>query len=157
MVVKCISATQYLIKGKINQLLRNSIQIWSFSNMLQYIPGQIKYETQPVYDLKLIDFSLKLVDLIWFSFWQQRSFNYDKATAFRLSFIVRMMWHYPFHDLFFLQAGYKSPYLTKLQAVYTGGRIFLQLVDLCKWLKKIVMKSFIYKFVVKLRRLILYR
>lgn len=59
--------------------------------MLQYIPGQRKYETQPVYDLKLIEFSLKLVDLICFLFWQQRSFNYDKATAFRLSFVVCKM------------------------------------------------------------------
>lgn len=56
--------------------------------MLHYIPGQRKYETQPAYDLKLIEFTLKLVDWICFSFRQQRSFNYDKATAFRLSFIV---------------------------------------------------------------------
>lgn len=55
--------------------------------MLQYIPGQRKYETQPVYDIKLIEFSLTLVDLICFSFWQQRSFNYDKTTAFRLLFL----------------------------------------------------------------------
>lgn len=48
MVEKFIPATQFLMKGKIDQLLINSIQIWSFSNMLQYIPGQRKYETQPV-------------------------------------------------------------------------------------------------------------